>query len=161
MVMETSEIQTKDGNRIPLKHTLNCRNYGIYAAQCVTCGEFYVGQTINAFHQRWTGHRNSWKNQIQKITSNILGRRSGEKPSEKRPGRKTSLTANDENAFLLHFQKRHPGITINPRSKLEDLYKVVFLEQSKKENLDVAEGYWISQLKAGINIAATTIPKFK
>ena len=61
MVTETGTITTKSGQIIKLKQNLNCKNFGIYAAQCLICEEIYVGQTINSFSKRWTGHRQIWK----------------------------------------------------------------------------------------------------
>ena len=40
-----------------LKQNLTCSNYKIYAAQSKICQKIYVGQTINHFYSRWSGHR--------------------------------------------------------------------------------------------------------
>ena len=61
MVWETKQVERSDGIKINVKHHLNCKDSGVYAAQCLTCRELYVGQTINRFNTRWNGHRNVWK----------------------------------------------------------------------------------------------------
>ena len=66
MIEETKVITTKTNTKIKLKQDLICKNYGIYAAQCLICFEIYVGQTINPFHERWNGHRQDWETALKK-----------------------------------------------------------------------------------------------
>ena len=49
-------IRTPNGVR-PLIQKLNCKDYGIYAACCKNCDNYYVGQTMTSFSQRWAKHR--------------------------------------------------------------------------------------------------------
>ena len=49
-------IHTTNGVR-PLTQKLNCKDCGIYAACCKNCDNYYVGQTMTSFSQRWTKHR--------------------------------------------------------------------------------------------------------
>ena len=52
MVNETNKTTTKDGKIIWIKEQLNCRNYGIYEANCRICMKSYVGQTKTTFTKR-------------------------------------------------------------------------------------------------------------
>ena len=55
MVPLMKHIRTPNGVR-PLTQKLNCKDYGIYAACCKNCDNYYVGQTMTSFSQRWTKH---------------------------------------------------------------------------------------------------------
>ena len=55
MVKEINYVKSKYGKLIWIKRELN---YKTYAAQC---NEFYVGQTITFFSQRWCSHGYTWK----------------------------------------------------------------------------------------------------
>ena len=59
MVPLMKHISTPNGVR-PLTQKLNCKDYGIYAACCKNCDNYYVGQTMTSFSQRWTKHRVLW-----------------------------------------------------------------------------------------------------
>ena len=148
MVKETTEVQRMDGKVIKLKQNLNCRDYGVYAAQCMCCGDFYVGQTITSFHERWNGHRKTWKENFKKKT---------------REASRSKNTSNqsDENALFHHYQKKHPNKITAENNQLASWYNVAFIEKPSKVKLDAAEGFWVSKLNAGVNIARTIIPKFK
>ena len=52
MVTTTDKIKTKDGRIFKLKQELDCKDFGIYVAQCTTCQETYVGQTVTSFSKR-------------------------------------------------------------------------------------------------------------
>ena len=141
MVWETKKIKTKEGKHLALKHSLKCTDYGIYGAKCRKCGDFYVGQTVNKFSVRWNGHRQAWENMINK---------------------KVKLDPNnlkDEQALYLHYRRKHQEVENG--LKLWDAYKVVFLESPPKQDLDIAESYWIGKLDAGINLAKTCLPKIR
>ena len=56
MVPLMKHIRTPNGER-RLKQKLNCKDYGIYAAGCKNFDNYYVGQTMTSFSQRWTKHR--------------------------------------------------------------------------------------------------------
>ena len=71
MVTTTDHIKTKNGKLFKLKQQLDCRDYGIYAAQCTTCQEIYVGQTVTTFSKRWTAHRSTWKKIVNKNLAKI------------------------------------------------------------------------------------------
>ena len=61
MVSEVNKIRNKKGKYFKLKDNLDCRNYGIYGAECLKCQEIYIGQTKNKFSTRWNSHRSKWK----------------------------------------------------------------------------------------------------
>ena len=71
--MDKQEIKRKNKPRIIIKETLNCQDFGIYAAECKMCNEFYVGQTKTKFNIRWNTHRNGWKKagQLRRIGQDI------------------------------------------------------------------------------------------
>ena len=131
MVATTSVISTNFGSNFILKQNLNCTNFGIYAAHCNICFEFYVGQTKNRFSTRWTGHRHSWKNNI---------------------------SIGDNAALLNHYYHKHPN-HFKPKSFLSDYFTVIFLEQPPIHLLDICESRWINKLNATINIQTTILPK--
>ena len=56
MVLLMKHIRTPNGVR-PLTQKLNCKDHGIYEACCKNCDNYYVGQTMTSFSQRWTKHR--------------------------------------------------------------------------------------------------------
>ena len=43
MVKITDSLKLKIGKLIKLKKKLNCKNFGIYAAECMECNEYYAG----------------------------------------------------------------------------------------------------------------------
>jgi len=47
MVETTSAVVNKNGRSFQLPYRLDCSNFGIYAAQCRICSEYYVGQIKN------------------------------------------------------------------------------------------------------------------
>ena len=81
MVVTTSSLSNKAGRLFHLKQRLDCTNFGIYAAKCRVCAEFYVGQTKNRFSVRWSGHRTSWRSHC--------------------------LENRDKAALLIHFKSKH------------------------------------------------------
>ena len=141
MVKNTNTVTNPHGNIFTLKQNLNCKNYGIYAARFLLCGQFYVGQTINRFSKRWAGHRASWiacSNSESKFTP----------------------TVDDSSALYAHLIKCHN--TLRKVTTLPDLFEVIFLQQPKnKQNLDLYESQWIYKLDAQINIAKGNLPKYK
>ena len=141
MVWKTDKIKRSDGVILRVKHQLSCKNSGIYAAQCLTCQEFYVGQTINSFNIRWNGHRKVWRN--------MMGKENEFNDEDK-----------DEQALATHYAKNHNHLLGKSVKDLADAYKVVFLEGTRPERLDVAEGFWISKLRAEINISRSIVPKY-
>ena len=145
MITETKEIRTKDNKTIKLKQKLNCKNYGIYAAQCQICLEIYVGQTINPFHERWNGHRQDWNNIIKngQFDENL------------------DIKEQEKKSLIIHYAKFHRNELIIKKLKLPEAYKVTFLEQSHKTKLDISENFWITKLKAKINISRTVLPFYK
>ena len=149
MVKDSEEIKTKYGQSIKIRQNLNCKDYGIYAAECKMCSEYYVGQTINPFHERWNGHRKTWKKMINGTTSN-----------DKEDNNKKEKY-NDEQALCNHYEKYHQEKLRKNNFKLSDAFYVYFVEKPPKEKLDIAENFWISRLKATINIAGTCLPRYK
>ena len=142
MVIDASEIRTKQGKTIKIKCVLNCKSYGIYAGQCRVCNAIYVGQTKNKFHVRWNEHRATWRQMIK---------------SNKKILREEDL--NDEKALFAHYLKHHPA-EINKKD-FSEAFGVFFVESPKYHQLDVAESFWITKLNATINIMKTFLPKIK
>ena len=62
MVKIANSLKLKTGKIIKFKKKLSCKNFGIYTAKRMECNEFYVGQTITSFSQRWCSRRYNWKN---------------------------------------------------------------------------------------------------
>ena len=132
MVQENQEITTKNGNKVLIKEKLNCKNYGIYAGQCVICQEIYVGQTKNAFHLRWNTHRSVWKKMLKSWE----------------PGKTIDNNSNEQCLFA-HYIKEHPNKVRT--LQFSDAFKVFFLENPIFEKLDLSESFWITKLNATIN----------
>ena len=132
MIDENSYIKTVENRIIDIKPKLNCKSYGIYSAQCTICKEIYVGQTKNSFNVRWNAHRNSWK-KFQR-NSDLVGK-------------------GDESALFKHYFEKHHNVIENIR--LDNAYKIMFLEQPEFKNLDYKESLWIKSLNAKINLNKT------
>ena len=142
MVQENQEIITKNGKTVHIKEKLNCKNYGIYAGQCVICQEIYVGQTKNAFHLRWNMHRSVWRKMHKSWE----------------PG-KTIDDSSDEQSLFAHYIKEHPNNIIT--LQFSEAFKVFFLEKPILEKLDLSESFWITKLNAKMNLMKTFLPKIK
>ena len=133
MVEKTNFIKLKHGKSIRLKKQLTCKSSGVYAAKCSECNEYYVGQTITPFSQRWNSHRFCWKNTI------------------------TSET-NDRAALKLHYAYKHP----KSKKDFKDAYSVVFVDTTANHaGLDFLESRWINYLQATININKTILPLYR
>ena len=147
MVVECGEIERKDGVKLKIKQKINCKDTGIYAARCKVCREIYVGQTSNRFSVRWNGHRSAWK----EITD------------KGRHGYKDSVENSDKCALFLHYAKHHEEILWRKRTgmDLSKAYEVIFMERATGGRLNTAESFWITNLKANININKTFLPKIK
>ena len=52
MVPLMKHLRTPNGVR-PLTQKLNCKDYGIYAACCKNCDNYYVGQTMTSFWNKF------------------------------------------------------------------------------------------------------------
>ena len=139
MVLDQNEFRTKKGELVKLKQRLNCKDYGIYAGQCVVCKHLYVGQTVTSFNIRWNKHRDAWRKGIK--------------------GSVIKNSANDEQALYTHYSKFHQNKLKN--LKFWDAYQVIFIEKPSPENIDVAESYWINKLNAKINIIKSFLPRTK
>ena len=116
---------TKGSNfkEIKLKQNLNCKDYGIYCATCIQCAENYIGQTVTSFSKRWNAHRTTWKNNIKNNRFEIK----------------------DQFALIIHYKKMHKE---KIPDKIENAYKIQFLEKPKKQNLDFAEHWWLKKNKS-------------
>ena len=142
MVSDAEEIQSEHGKIIKINRMLNCKNFGIYAGQCRLCDAIYVGQTKNEFRVRWNNHRATWRHLARsKMTTS------------------KNDDLNDEKALFAHYAKHHPA-EIQKRDFAE-MFWVHFLESPNFHQLDVAESFWISKLKASINVNKTFLPKIK
>ena len=146
MVLETKHVETNSKNKFIIKQNINCKNIGVYAAQCKICKEFYVGQTSTCFSDRWRGHRYNWNTQLDQNITNINTDNNQHK---------------DDQALFHHFNKEHLNIILQKRLKIWDAYQVIFLEKTTKHRLDSAESFWIDKLKATINIQRTFLPNYK
>ena len=133
MVKITDSLKLKTGKLIKLKKKLNCKNFGIYAAECMECNEYYVGQTITSFSQRWCSHRYNWKNMDKN-------------------------EVNDRAALKLHYNRNHPTIFI----EFENAFTITFLDSSENQTeLDFLESKWTNKLQAKININKTILPFYR
>jgi hypothetical protein len=142
MVVECKEIERKDGYRIKIKDSITCKDSGIYAGKCKVCGDIYVGQTKNRFSQRWSAHRAAWREMV-----NGCGK---------------DLECNDRCALFLHYMKCHKDAIWNGDGMdIWEAFEVVFVERTTGARLDTAESFWISKLKARINVCGTFLPKIK
>ena len=136
MVPPVNHIKTAQEKLFFLKQNLTCSNYGIYAAQCQICQKIYVGQTINHFSTRWSGHRAFWNNNNAKKQHN------------------------DRASLLIHFQTWHQKL-MNSLPDISDCFEVTFLQEPRnQQKLDVLESMWINKLVAEININKTILPKY-
>ena len=151
MVCEDETIKLKNGKLIAVKHTLTCKNFGIYGARCLKCADFYVGQTKNSFAKRWTTHRHHWNN-MMKIREEIT--------SAFKEKRTNKMELKDDQALFAHYAQNHPEC-LKSYLFLHMAYEVFFLWKPKAENLDIEENNWICKLNAGINIMKTLLPKYK
>ena len=62
-----------------------------------------------------------------------------------------SNNEDDKNALFLHYKKYlNNNETSDWQRELANCYEEMFLEKPKKEMLDMAEGWWIAKLSAGI-----------
>ena len=137
---EAKIIKSKEGKVFSLKQKLCCKNYGIYAAQCIRCAETYVGQTSASFSKRWNGPRAAWR----KFSTNPL--QDKDKKHE----------LNEEQALLDHYLRYHKE---HSNIQLSEAYNITFIEEPKKHNLDVAENYWIAKLNSKINVIKSNFPR--
>ena len=153
MVLETEYITLKDGKKYQLKKDLTCKNYGIYAAKCKICNEYYVGQTKTPFSERWNHHRYIWKKMVNTDTMNKDNMEQKEKTNK-------TFELKDEQALFTHYVKNHSDET-KKNLKLSDAYEIIFIEEPQYKNLDITENYWIGKLRSKINIARTYLPKYK
>ena len=136
MVPTVNHIKTAQGKLFFLKQNLTCSNYEIYAAQCKICQKIYVGQTINHFSTRWSGHRAFWSNNNAKKEHN------------------------DRASLLIHFQTWHKEL-MNSLPDISDCFEVTFLQEPRnQQKLDVLESMWINKLVVEININKTILPKY-
>ena len=132
MVDENEFIKTKENRTIKIRTVLNCKNYGIYAAKCLKCNDYYVGQTKNSFNTRWNAHRTNWKKFQRKFNVN---------------------DKSDESALFKHYYVNHRNNLEN--LTIEKVYNVIFIEEPNFRNLDYKESVWIKKLEAKINISRT------
>ena len=145
MVLATEKLVLPGGKTIPIKARVTCKDQGVYAAKCLQCSQFYVGQTKNAFSTRWSSHRFNW-NKMNK---------SGEEP---KISKEDSLK--DQNALFIHYRRYHPD-KLHTNLLLSEAYRVIFIEKTAASKLDIRENYWIGKLDAKINISKTYLPKYK
>ena len=145
MVLATDKIRLPNGKLFTIKAAITCKHQGIYAARCIQCHQFYVGQTKNSFSTRWNTHRSSWKKMIS-ASKNIT-------VAKDDPWK-------DQNALFMHYTKKHPK-KVHKNLLLSEAFQVVFIEKTKASQLDVRENYWISKLDASINVSRTYMRKYK
>ena len=145
MVLNKEKLINNKGKCYKLNMSLNCKNYGIYGAECLICKDIYVGQTKNKFSTRWSSHRSIWN----KLCTNV---QNGKKEMEE--------DLSDEKALFRHYVLKHSEVLKN-HMYLSDAYGVFFIEQPRYEDLDIKENVWIGNLDAKINISRTFLPKYK
>ena len=144
MVLETEIIHTKHKHSFKISQSINCKNFGIYAAQCKLCQDLYVGQTSTSFSDRWSGHRYNWNTLLNK---NNLSTEHNE--------------TKDDQALFNHYNKKHQNSIKNKKLKIWNAFHIIYLEKPPKHRLDIAENFWIDKLKATINIQKTFLPSYK
>ena len=120
-----------NGKEFEIRQSLNCSDWGIYAAVCKVCGEAYVGQTATSFSKRFNSHRHIWKKGCKEIS--------------------------DQAALRVHFDTKHQQAKEKP---LPQAFVVYFLEKPNIRSLDVRESLWINRLQAKINISPTILPRY-
>ena len=145
MVLDTDSIKLPNGKLIQIRTAITCKDKEIYAARCIECHQYYVGQTNNSFATRWNSHRSNWRkmiaaDEITKVARDVLWK--------------------DQNALFMHYKKRH-SCKLQNELLLSDAYQVIFVEKTKANNLNIRENHWISKLDANINISRTYLPKHK
>ena len=125
----------KNNRQVKLNQSLNCRNYGIYVANCVNCNAQYVGQTKNKFSVRWNNHRHTWK-------------------------KFDISTKNDSTALLQHYKSNH-NLLLARRPNLTQCFSVIFVEEPPFDVLDICEDKWFHKLGASINLQTMILPAIK
>ena len=84
-------------------------------AECKNCNMQYVGQTKNKFSVSWTAHRLNWN--------------------------KFKFDKNKDKAALLnHYGNHHKKILVG-KPCISDCFRVIFVEQPKKRNLEWCENH--------------------
>ena len=114
---------------IRINSNQNCKNFGIYAAMCITCGENCVGQAQNSYNIRWNAHRENWKTFQTNFNVKDIS---------------------DESALFRHYSTKHNDNLKN--LSINKAFKVAFIDQPNRQNLDYKEQYWIEKLKSNINL---------
>ena len=147
MVMETDKITLNNGKEIRIKGSINCKDHGIYAAQCNQCRAYYVGQTKKSFSTRWNTHRHNWR-KMGRVNAKL------QQIEDKNNSWK------DQNALYLHYVKNHSD-KLHAEMSISDAYIIAFIEKPDFKHLDTRENHWISKINATINIAKTFMPKHK
>ena len=108
-----------------------------------------VGQTSNRFSCRWNGHRATWKEMVGKG----------------KEWYKHNVEYNDGCALYLHYAKFHKDAIWNGKDRsgmeISDAYDVVFVKKVTGSSLNTAESFWITKLRAKININKTYLPIVK
>ena len=149
MVSEKNKIKIKTKTIKLNNSNMNCKSFGIYAAMCKLCGNYYVGQTKNSFSSRFNGHRTTWRKHFNRLKA----------------GMNPEGPPTDDQSLFYHYFTEHKEI-LEERSRrdemsLSEAYEVIFLEQPNKNYLDWCENKWISKLNARINVNKTFLPKYK
>ena len=142
MVCDAHSFKDKNGVNFKSKHHLNCKDYGIYAGQCLLCSNFYVGQSSNAFSVRWNTHRTTWRKMVQRAA-------------------KCKDDGGDDQALYAHYYKYHPEALTSKDLALSDAYRVIFLEKPPLQDLDIKESFWVAKINAKINIMRTCLPRYR
>ena len=143
MVYDSNKFRNKYNSKFKTQHNLNCKDYGIYAGQCLLCFDLYVGQTKNSFASRWSSHRMMWKKLMENNAECI------------------SDEGRDDQALYMHYRIHHRNHLQKSAFALWDAFRVIFIEKPPIYLLDSKEDYWISKVNAGINIKNTILPRFK
>ena len=109
-MVQRTEVIRCNTKYLNLKQKLNCKNYGIYVAECKNCDMQYVGQTKNKFSVRWL--------HTDRIGTNLNFEEN-----------------NDKAALLKHYANYHEEILVN-KLCISDCFSVIFVEQPNKRNLN-------------------------
>ena len=110
-------------------------------------GKIYSGvlqSLATSFSTRWNAYRAKWKKLVTNRNSNS--------------NQEQKNDLNEDQALFEHYKTNHPRTLVEINYELSKAYKIIFIEKPRKDNLDVAENYWIAKLKSKINIKRSNFP---
>jgi len=136
-MVNKTETLTAQIDQIKLSKSLNCKDFGIYVANCLHCTAQYVGQAVVSISARWTQYRNL-RNKSLSITN----------------------FSNDNNASALirHTVLHHKEST---KPKIYQCFNVLYVDKPQPDNLIFSEASWFRITNASINLQKMILPRVK